>query len=219
MSNTDAGEVTRLLLRWKEGAAQALERLTPLLYGELKRLAHSYMRDDRKEPLMQTTVLVHEAYLRLTGLEIDWEGRSHFVAVSATLMRRILVDFARRRKADKRGGGEADVTLEERDGLLSRGPVSAGATSGEDSAIALHEALQDLEKVDARKHKAIEMKYFGGATVAEIAQILELAPRTVELDLRLGRAWLAKYLASPSTAPPSTPSSEPSPTASAPKVS
>jgi RNA polymerase sigma factor (TIGR02999 family) len=196
MAMTDAGEVTRLLLRWKEGDEAALERLTPLVYGELKRLAHSYMRGDREEPLLQTTALVHEAYLRLTGMEVDWEGRSQFVAVAATLMRRILVDFARRRKAEKRGGGDRDLTLEEHP-LAPSGEVSA-----EDSTLALHEALKDLEKLDPRKHQAVEMKYFGGATVAEISRVLKLAPRTVERDLRLGRAWLARYLAPPSGAPP-----------------
>lgn len=186
----EGGEVTRLLLQWKEGDREALERLTPLLYDELKRLAHFYMQDERNEELLQTTALVHEAYLRLTGLEMNWEGRSHFVAVSANLMRRILVDFARKRRAGKRGGGEQPVTLQERD------PVPAE----DDSTIALHDALQSLERIDARKHQALEMKYFGGATVQEISEVLQLAPRTVERDLRLGRAWLASQLTAPAAA-------------------
>jgi RNA polymerase sigma factor (TIGR02999 family) len=184
VSEQNQGEVTRLLLEWREGDADALERLTPMVYGELKRLARHYMRDERKERELQTTALVHEAYLRLTGLDLEWEGRSHFIAVAARLMRRVLVDAARRRTADKRGGGDGPVTLDGQEPDLRQA----------EETLALHQALQDLEKVDPRKHQVIELKYFGGATVAEIAAILKIAPRTVELDLRVARAWLADSL-------------------------
>ena len=179
---TEKGEVTELLLKWSSGNESALEQVTPLLYGELKRLAHHYMRDERKEPILQTTALVHEAYVKLVGLDMTWEGRSHFVAVSARLMRQILVDRARRRNADKRGGDRIEVPL---DGSVAQtGP-------SDDPTLALHEALKDLGKLDVRKYRAIEMKYFGGASVAEIADVLRVGQRTVERDLRLGRAWLA----------------------------
>ena len=188
---TPTPEVTELLIQWSRGSESALEQLTPLLYGELKRLAHHYMRDERKEPILQTTALVHEAYVRLIGLDMAWEGRSHFVAVSARLMRQILVDQARRRNADKRGGDQVVISLDEE----TREPVSP-----EDPTLALHEALKGLEKLDLRKHQAIEMKYFGGASVAEIADILAVGHRTVERDLRLGRAWLADAMGT--SAPP-----------------
>jgi RNA polymerase sigma-70 factor, ECF subfamily len=184
VSEGNQGEVTRLLLEWRHGDPRALERLTPMVYEELKRLAHHYMRDERKERVLQTTALVHEAYLRLTGLDLEWEGRGHFVAVAAQLMRRILVDAARRRQAEKRGGGDTPEALT--DGLVDR--------RQEDTTLALHEALVDLERLDPRKHRVIELKYFGGATVTEIATILEVATRTVERDLRLARAWLAQAL-------------------------
>ena len=184
MPTAEQGEVTRLLLRWSEGDADALEKLTPLVYDELKRLAHSYMRDERSEPLLQTTALVHEAYLRLVGLDVSWEGRCHFVAISAKTMRRVLVDQARRRQTAKRGGGETPQSLDAHD------PPQVE----DEPALALHEALQSLEKQDPRKHHVIELKYFGGATVAEISQILNVAPRTVERDLRLARALLAEHI-------------------------
>lgn len=189
---TDQGEVTLLLLRWSDGDAAALEQLTPLVYDELRRLARSYMRDERREPLLQTTALVHEAYLRLVGLDVDWQGRGHFVALCAKMMRRVLVDGARRRLAEKRGGGEAPISIDDE---------AAMASSAVEPILALHEALRDLEQQDARKHRVIELKYFGGAKVGEIAGILDMATRTVERDLRLGRAWLANHLGSSHSLP------------------
>lgn len=185
------GEVTQLLVQWSEGDSEALERLTPMLYGELKRLAHHYMRDEQKEPILQTTALVHEAYMRLVGLDLSWQGRSHFVAVSARLMRQVLVDRARRRTSAKRGGHQTPLPLD-----ADEGQKITDGLPADDSTLALHEALKDLEKVDARKHRVVEMKYFGGASVAEIADFLNIGPRTVERDLRLGRAWLADHLGS-----------------------
>ncbi|MEE8523461.1 MAG: sigma-70 family RNA polymerase sigma factor [Thermoanaerobaculia bacterium] len=191
MPTAEQGQVTRLLLRWRDGDREALEQLTPLIYDELRRLARSYMRDERREPLLQTTALVHEAYLRLVGLDVEWQGRGHFVALCAKMMRRVLVDGARRRNAEKRGGGETPLPID--DEALDR--------AAEEPVLALHEALQELEKEDARKHQVIELKYFGGAKVTEIAGILDVAPRTVERDLRLGRAWLADHLSSPEALP------------------
>ena len=192
MPTVEQGQVTRLLLRWSDGDRDALEQLTPLVYDELRRLARSYMRDERREPLLQTTALVHEAYLRLVGLDVDWQGRGHFVALCAKMMRRVLVDGARRRNADKRGGGEAPLPIDD----------EAMAVVGEEPVLELHEALQALEKKDVRKHRVIELKYFGGAKVTEIAGFLDMAPRTVERDLRLGRAWLADHLGSAGAALP-----------------
>ena len=184
MASTEQGEVTRLLVQWSEGDKAALEQLTPLVYDELKRLARSYMRDERRQPLLQTTALVHEAYMRLIGMDVDWQGRSHFVALSAKMMRRVLVDGARRRNAEKRGGGQEAEPVDEQ----------TPAHGIDEPALALHEALKELEQKDARKHQVLELKYFGGAKVSEIAQYLDVAPRTVERDLRLGRAYLAGQL-------------------------
>lgn len=193
------GEVTQLLLRWSAGDAEALERVTPMLYSELKRLAHHYMQDESKEPVLQTTALVHEAYLRLVGLDMSWEGRSHFVAVSARLMRQVLVDRARRRQAEKRGGDQVVLSLDDEDGA----PITPPSKDPQDPTLALHEALQDLEKLDERKHRIVELKYFGGASVTEIADIVGLGVRTVERDLRLARAWLADVLGPGADAVPS----------------
>ncbi len=191
MPTAEQGQVTQLLLRWRDGDHEALEQLAPLVYDELRRLARTYMRDERREPLLQTTALVHEAYLRLIGLEVDWQGRGHFVALCAKMMRRVLVDGARRRNAEKRGGGETPQAIDD----------EAMEQAAEEPILALHDALQALEKEDTRKHQVIELKYFGGAKVNEIAGILDMAPRTVERDLRLGRAWLADHLGSPGALP------------------
>ena len=177
-------DVTALLQEWRQGDRRALDELSPFVYGELKRLAQGYMRDERKDPLLQTTALAHEAFLRLDGLEeIRWQSRNHFLAVSAHLMRRVLIDFARRRKASKRGGGEAPETLS--DDL---------SDERDDHLLALDEALVHLAEQDERKHRVVELRYFGGATVHEIADLLGIAPRTVERDLQIARAWLAEAL-------------------------
>lgn len=177
-------EVTELLLRWREGDPAAAESVTRLIYGELHRLAHSYMRRERHDRLLQTTALVNEAYIRLVDLDIQWEGRSHFFGICAQLMRRILVDASRRRRADKRGGDVPPLQLGDYEIAAERA----------DHLMALDDALLDLEKIDRRKSKALEMRYFGGMTAAEIGDALQLSTRSVERDLRLARAWVADVL-------------------------
>lgn len=177
-------EVTELLLRWREGDAAAAESVTRLIYGELHRLAHSYMRREGPDCLLQTTALVHEAYLRLVDLDVPWEGRSHFFGICAQLMRRILVDAARRRRAEKRGGDVPPLRLGDYEIAAERA----------DHLMALDDALRDLERIDHRKSKALELRYFGGMTAAEIGEALELSTRSVERDLRLARAWVADAL-------------------------
>lgn len=177
-------EVTELLLRWREGDSAAAESVTRLIYGELHRLAHSYMRRERYDRLMQTTALVNEAYIRLVDLDVHWEGRSHFFGICAQLMRRILVDAARRRRAEKRGGDVPPLQLGDYEIAAERA----------DHLMALDDALLDLEKIDRRKSKALEMRYFGGMTAAEIGDALQLSTRSVERDLRLARAWVADVL-------------------------
>lgn len=177
-------EVTDLLLRWQEGDAAAAESVTRLIYGELHRLAHSYMRREHHDRLLQTTALVNEAYIRLVDMDVDWQGRSHFFGICAQLMRRILVDAARRRRAEKRGGDVPPLRLGDYEIASERA----------DHLMALDDVLLDLEKIDQRKSKALELRYFGGMTAAEIGEALHLSTRSVERDLRLARAWVADAL-------------------------
>jgi len=177
-------DVTELLLRWREGDEAAAESVTRLIYGELHRLAHSYMRRENHDRLLQTTALVNEAYIRLVDLDVQWEGRSHFFGICAQLMRRILVDAARRRRALKRGGDVPPLRLGDYEIAAERA----------DHLMALDDVLQDLEKIDERKSKALELRYFGGMTAAEIGEALERSTRSVERDLRLARAWVADAL-------------------------
>ena len=184
--------ITRLLVAWRQGESDALDQLVPIIYGELRRLAHHYLRDERDRPL-QTTELVHEAFLRLMGAEVEWQGRAHFFVVAARQMRRILVELARRRAAQKRAGGEREITFVE--------DQVAGTTSAD--ILVLDEALRGLASFDERKCRVIELSYFAGLTIPAIAEALTLSTATVERDLRTARAWLAKTLRR--TSAPSTP--------------
>jgi RNA polymerase sigma factor (TIGR02999 family) len=186
MGASSAPQVTQLLLAWSQGEDTALKQLTPLVYEELRRLAHRYMGAERAAHTLQTTALVNEAYLRLIdGRRVNWQDRAHFFAVSARLMRRILVDWARSRAAKKRGGQPQQVTLDEAL-LVSRG-------HGED-LVALDEALQKLSEVDARKSQVVEMRFFGGLSVQETAAVLRVSPDTVLRDWRLAKLWLLAEL-------------------------
>jgi RNA polymerase sigma-70 factor, ECF subfamily len=177
---TNTHEVTRLLAEWAKGNQQALEDLTPLVYRELRQLAASYLRKESPGHTLQPTALVHEAYLRLVDQKSpDWEGRSHFFGVAARLMRQILVDHARRRQAGKRAMRK--VPLQE--------AVSFQPERRRD-LVALDNGLKALEELDPRKCKAVELRYFGGLSIDEIAQALEVSPITVRRDLRMAEAWL-----------------------------
>ena len=179
-------EITRLLGEWAKGNQQALQELTPLVYGELRQLATSYLRKERRDHTLQPTALVHEAYLRLVDQKSpSWQSRSHFFAVAARLMREILVDHARRRQAGKRAGRK--VPLEE-----------AVSFERERSAdlLALDSGLSALEKLDARKCKAVELRYFGGLSMDEIARTLDVSSVTVRRDLKLAEAWLHREMRS-----------------------
>jgi RNA polymerase sigma factor (TIGR02999 family) len=179
-------QITHLLLAWGEGDASALEKLMPLVYEELRRLARGYMNRQRAEHTLQTTALVNEAYLRLIdSSQVQWQNRAHFFAVSAQLMRRILVDFARARGNLKRGGGAQRVTLDE-----------ALEVSAERSAdlIALDDALKALAALSPRQSQIVELRYFGGLSEEEAAEVLKVSPRTVRRDWNLARAWLYREL-------------------------
>ena len=173
-------EVTRLLAEWNRGNERAEGELIPLVYGELRRLAAAYLRGEREGHTLQPTALVHEAYLRLAEQSTpDWQSRSHFYGVAARVMRQVLVDHARRKQAKKRAGQVAP---------LEQVVSFQSDRSGE--LVALDAGLHDLERVDARKCKAIELRYFAGLSMDEIAQALNVSVETVRRDLRMAEAWL-----------------------------
>jgi RNA polymerase sigma factor (TIGR02999 family) len=179
------GDVTGLLLAWRAGDDRALEALIPLVYAELRHLAQRHVRGRSAGGELQPTTLVHEAYLRLLGSrQVDWQNRAHFFALAATLMRRVLVDAVRTSRSLKRGAGAPHVTLDEE-------PVAAGRCS---DLVALDEALGALAALDPRKAKVVELRYFGGLTADESAQVLGVSQATVERDWRMARLWLSREL-------------------------
>ncbi len=179
-------EVTNLLVELTRGNKDAQERLVPLVYSELRRLAASYLRRERADHTLQPTALVHEAYLRLVAVNgVDWQGRSHFFAMAAQLMRRILVDHARARRARKRGGSRESINLE--DAFVFVSPRS-------EQLIALDDALNKLGECDPRQSQIVEMRFFGGLSEEEVAAHLGISTRTVKRDWRMAKAWLYKEL-------------------------
>jgi RNA polymerase sigma-70 factor, ECF subfamily len=175
------GEVTRLLKAMKSGDQTASERLLPLVYEELHRLAKSYMRRERQDHTLQPTALINEAYLRLAGDKTDWQNHSHFIAVAANVMRRVLVDHARMHNAGMRGGDFQRVEFEE-------GMAVSRERSSE--LLALDDALSELERVSPRQAKVVELRYFAGLSVDEIGAIMKIAPRSIQRDWASARIWL-----------------------------
>lgn len=186
-SSSPPGEVTRLLRAWQDGRDQAFDDLLPLVYDELRRIASLAMRRESAGHTLQTTALVHEAYLRLVGAEVPYSGSGHFLRVAARAMRRILVDHARARSRKKRGEGEAPVSLDTLQEIL---PDEAQP----DDVIELDEALERLSALEERKGQVVELHYFGGLSYDEVAAALGISPATVHRDLRMARAWLYKEL-------------------------
>ena len=195
MTQAQLSETTKLLRGWANGDAAALEELTPRVYRELRRIAGHLMQNERPDRTVQATALVHEAYLRIIDVtNVDWQHRAHFFAVAARIMRHILLDAARARAAAKRGGHSPRINpdkihLEEIPDVSSR----RGS-----ELIALDEALNALAKVDPRKARVIELRFFGGLSVDETAAVLKISPDTVMRDWRLARAWLLSELSGPS---------------------
>jgi RNA polymerase sigma-70 factor, ECF subfamily len=190
--STNAAEIANLLKAWGRGDAQALERLTPLVYDQLLRLARRQMRTEREGHSLQTTALVHEAYLRLaqTG-NIDWHDRVHFFAVAAQMMRRILVDAARARATRKRGGGQ--VRVDQADAVAFDG-LPALSTERAADICAVDDALASLARIDPRRARVVELRFFGGLTIDETAAVMNISPQTVMRDWNLARAWLTREL-------------------------
>ncbi len=187
MASASQPEITRLLSAWRGGDEGALEELVPLVYQELRRLAHRYMRHERPDHTLQTTALVNEAYLRLLDCQhVQWRDRAHFFALSARLMRRVLVDMARSRRYLKRSGGRQRVTLD--DALLR-----SSAGSGED-VLAVDRALQSLAAVDSRKERLVELRFFGGLSVKGTAEVLQLSRKTVQREWKVAQLWLLREL-------------------------
>ncbi len=179
-------EVTRLLKAWTAGDEHALEKLTPMVYDQLHRVAQRCMAGERPGHTLQTTALVNEVYLRLVDCaQVNWQDRAHFFAVSAQLMRRILIDFARSRGSRKRGGGLAQVSLDE---------AATVCSEPDPNLVELDDALKSLAEVDARKSKVVELKFFGGLSTDETAEVLRVSRETVVRDWRLAKVWLLREM-------------------------
>ncbi|MBS1811689.1 MAG: sigma-70 family RNA polymerase sigma factor [Acidobacteria bacterium] len=186
MVNSTPCEVTQLLRAWNDGDELAFEQLVPVVQAELHRLAQNYIGRERPGHLLQTTALVNEAWLRLIDWQnVSWQNRAHFYGAAASIMRRILVDEARNRQRQKRGGGALQVSL-----------TNAAGVSGEKTTdlVALDDALQSLAEIDSRKSKIVELRFFGGLTVEETAEVLKLSARQVARDWNLAQAWLFREL-------------------------
>ncbi len=185
---TDPHQITQLLVEWSDGNQAALDELYPLVYQELRRLARRYMSRERKGHTLQTTALINEAYVRLVDQRnVHWANRSHFFAISAQIMRRILIDHARRHGYAKRGGGAQQVSLEEAATVI---PDQQAA-----ELVRLDEALKSLAEMDPRRSQVVELRYFGGLNNEEIAGVLKVSENTVTRDWNMARAWLYQQLA------------------------
>jgi RNA polymerase sigma factor (TIGR02999 family) len=177
-------DVTQLLIDWGNGSEEALHQLMPLVYSELRQLARDYMRRERAGHTLQATALVNEAYLRLVDQnQVQWQSRAHFFGIAAQMMRRILVDHARKRQAERRGGGVEQLSFDESIGTYREPPVDL---------LALDDALRALESIDPRQSRIVELKYFMGMTIEEVAQLLKISPATVLRDWHTAKAWLGR---------------------------
>jgi RNA polymerase sigma-70 factor (ECF subfamily) len=188
VGHDSAGEITQLLQGWRDGDRKALDALVPIVYKELHRIAHFQLRQERPDHTLQSAALVNEAYVRMVGLRPPhWESRSHFFAIAAQQMRQILVDYARRHRAGKRGGGEETLSLEDTTMLVS------GKNKDVD-VVALDDALNALAGIDARKAQVVELRFFGGLSFDETAEVLKVSAATVARDWTTARAWLHREM-------------------------
>jgi RNA polymerase sigma factor (TIGR02999 family) len=185
MTEPSSRNVTQLLLAWGQGDQAALDQLVPLVYDELRRLAQHYLRRERPGHTLQTSALVNEAFLRLIDQQVSWQNRAHFFGVSARLMRRVLVDYARERRTEKRGGEQMRLELDEALDI---------AEARDADLIALDDALNSLAEIDPQQSRVVELRYFGGLTIAETAEALGISTATVEREWNMARAWLRREL-------------------------
>jgi RNA polymerase sigma factor (TIGR02999 family) len=186
VAHRSPSQVTNLLQRWRDGNREALDALLPLVYDELHRVAHRHLRNERPDHTLQSTALVHEAYFRPVGQDFpEWEGRTHFFAIAAQLMRQILVDYARRYRASKRGSGVCMLTLDDVVGLSRRKDVDV---------VALHDALNTLAELDPRQSRVVELRFFAGLSLEETAEALGIGTATVQRDWTAARAWLHREI-------------------------
>ena len=184
--NSTPQDVTCLLLAWNQGDQAALDQLLPMVYDELRKLARSYLRRERSDHTLQATALVHEAYLRLIDQnQVTWQNRAHFFGIAAQMMRRILVNHALAKRTDKRGGLQQKLSLDE---------AISFADKRELDLIALDDALKGLEEVDPKKSRLVELRFFGGLTIEETAEVFGVSHATVERDWRTAKAWLRREL-------------------------
>jgi len=183
---SDSDKVTRLLLEWSDGNQQALEALVPLIYKELRNLAHNFLYRERQGHTLQTTALVHEAYLKLIDQnDARWQNRAHFFAIAAQAMRRILIDSARKHAAAKRGGPQEELSLDEAPDMALEPDINL---------LKLDEALNELAKIDPRQSRIVELRYFGGLTIEETAEVISVSPATVKREWTMARAWLEQEI-------------------------
>lgn len=183
---TDQHEITRLLADWSNGDRQALEKLTPLVYDELRRLAGRYLRHERPGHTLQSTALVHEAYMKLVGqTSVRWQNRAHFFGIAAQMIRRILVDYARARQAERRGSGAEKLSLDEAIALPG---------SPDLDLIALDDALDGLAKMDPRQSRVVELRFFAGLTLEEAAEVMQMSLATAKRDWVSAKAWLSREI-------------------------
>jgi RNA polymerase sigma factor (TIGR02999 family) len=186
MSADASGDVTQLLQQWSSGQKNALDKLMPVVYAELRKLARSYLRNERPDHTLQTTALVNEAYIRLIDQQnVNWQNRAHFFGIAAQAMRRILVDHARKKQAAKRGRGERKESFDEAKGTPDKKDVDL---------VALDDCLVSLEQTDERQCRIVELKYFVGLSVEETAEVLEISPATVKREWAMAKAWLRREL-------------------------
>ena len=188
MASGPAPDVTRLLLSWSEGNQAALDELMPLVYGELRRLASAYLRRERSNHTLQSTALVHEAFMRLVNQqEVQWRNRAHFFAIAAQMIRRILVDYARAQHTEKRGSGSVKLELDE--------AMAAPLASGFDlDLLALNDALDQLSQLDARQSRIVELRFFAGLSIEETAEVMKLSPASIKREWNTARAWLFREM-------------------------
>ncbi|HEY7391546.1 MAG TPA: sigma-70 family RNA polymerase sigma factor [Bryobacteraceae bacterium] len=188
MASGPAPDVTRLLVSWSQGDQAALDQLMPLVYGELRRLASGYLRRERSNHTLQSTALVHEAFLRLVNQkEVQWRNRAHFFAIATQMIRRILVDYARAQHTEKRGSGSLKLELDE--------AMAAPPEPGFDlDLLALNDALDQLSRLDARQSRIVELRFFAGLSIEETAEVMKLSPASIKREWNTARAWLYREM-------------------------